>query len=73
MNYKKIVGHALGLRCRVWSLNKGDRYVKAYFPTLQHAKIFEDRINNLGLFLAYPPHKTFYSVGGCNHCVITYF
>jgi len=70
--HKKIVGHALGLRCRVWSLNKGDRYVKAYFLSLQHAKIFEDRINNLG-FLAYPPREILYSVGGCNHCVITYF
>ena len=70
--HKKIVGHALGLRCRVWSLNKGDRYVKAYFLSLQYAKIFEDRINNLG-FLAYPPREIVYSVGGCNHCVITYF
>jgi len=68
---RKLIGYALGSGCSVWTSNKGDRYVKAFFLYPDQCQKFEDLATNNG-FAAFSG-KCFYSVAGCHHFTIGYF
>lgn len=71
-SFRSIVGLALASGVAVWSNNKSDRTLKAYFLLPDQRRSFIKKATGKGI-PAFPNDAQYYSVGGCAYSAIVHY